>query len=302
MSGGSLSVLLHCRWESGINHPAFPQRLPLCRTYCSPSTHTHTSSGSERVLHQAWTWGLFSSPWISATLNLMCFIDLLLGEIGFVSGGVDLRYATCLTSVDPPLLLGQCFSSNSAPSIHLLCFILWLPTSPLCLSLVFLLLLLHTWICRREGWEMRYISIWCLWISCFVLFFFLQSCCWAREFTQRNLCVWKTKQTAGRGGCWERNSHLLSQVPLCCQFWWNRKNHQSIMDLNLNLCHIFNKLHKYIGSRQHDSQCKTDVWVSSSFLTSLCVFRHQTIKLVRWRAQSQRWTCSALVRWLMLLS
>lgn len=30
----------------------------------------------------------------------MCFIDLLLGEIGFVSGGVDLRYATCLTSVD----------------------------------------------------------------------------------------------------------------------------------------------------------------------------------------------------------
>lgn len=136
-----------------------------------------------------------------------------------------------------------------------------------------------------------------------VLFcFVLQSCCCAREFTQRNLCVWKTKQTAGRGCCWERNSHLLSQVPLFCQFWWNRKNHQSIMDLNLNLCHIFNKLHKYISSKQHNSQCKTDVWVSSSVLTSLSVFRHQTIKLVQWRAQSQRWTCSALVRWLMLLS
>lgn len=47
-----------------------------------------------------------------------------------------------------------------------------------------------------------------------------------------SLCAVSIEQTAGRGGCWEGTGHLFWQVPLCCRFWWNRNNHQSIRDLN----------------------------------------------------------------------
>lgn len=160
------------------------------------------------------------------------------------------------------------------------------------------------------------------------------SCCWARKssdsksfvFEEKNLLflraaeqrmshtagsfvgsyvdrlyVQSVYQTAVRGGCWERTGHPFWQIPLCCQFWWNRNNHESIMDLNPDCGSDWTSamfiidITKISAQNNTAHRGKTDIWLRYCVLTSFS-FRHQTIKLVPWRAQSQRWTCSALVR------